>query len=66
MSKKPTKEAILEAIKNPRVKSVTDICKYVGVGRTTFYFHYNKDLKFRQKYLEGQKEKLEKEIETFN
>lgn len=66
MSKRLTKDAILKAFENPAVKTVTDICQFVGIGRTTFYFHYNKDLKFRQKFLEKQKEKLEKEIATFN
>jgi AcrR family transcriptional regulator len=60
-----TKSALIKAFEESETKSVSDLCRIVGVARFTFYYHFNKDAKFREEIITKQKEFLTQKLANF-
>lgn len=57
-----TKEKILEAFQVSKNISISEVCRIVGINRSTFYFHLKKDREFCKDVLQEKQQQLDKEI----
>jgi AcrR family transcriptional regulator len=57
-----TKQKILEAFQVSKNISISEVCRIVGINRSTFYFHLKKDGEFCKRVLQDKQQQLEKEI----
>ena len=62
MHNRNTKQGILDAFDQSEKKSISDVCQIAGITRSTFYFHFDKDMNFRRQVLEKQREHLAQKI----
>jgi hypothetical protein len=59
-----TKTALLAAFDKSEKKTVSDLCRIVGIARFTYYYHLNKDAKFKTELLKKQREHINGKIEA--
>lgn len=59
---KKVKDLLIAAIDELQTTSISTLCRRVGVARSTFYFHYQKDSAFRKEFLIKQQHQLMKKI----